>query len=175
MIRFTATIHKFEKQGEKTGWTYILVPAEQAQQLKPGNKKSFRVKGKLDKHAIKQTALLPMGEGDFILPLNGEMRKATGKTKGMKLDVQLEEDKKEIELDADMMACLADEPEALIFFRSLAPSHQKYFSKWVQSAKTEATRTKRITQTVIAMCAKQDYGTMLRSLKEKERERSGRV
>lgn len=165
MIRFTATIHKFDKQGEKTGWTYITIPAELAQQLKPGNKKSFRVKGKLDKHAIEQVALLPMGEGDFILPLNGAMRKATGKRSGMTLDVQLSEDKREIELDSDLMACLADEPEALKFFKSLAPSHQKYFSKWVQSAKTEATRTKRISHTVTAMCCKQDYGEMLRLLK----------
>ena len=44
MIKFTATILKFDKQGEKTGWTYIIIPSEMAQQLYPGNKKSFRVK-----------------------------------------------------------------------------------------------------------------------------------
>ena len=175
MIRFTATIQKFDKQGEKTGWTYVLIPAEIAQQLKPGNRRSFRVKGKLDKHKIEKAALLPMGEGDFILPINNDMRKGTGKTQGMKLEIHLEEDKEEIKLDEDMMACLADEPDALRFFNTLAPSHQKYFSKWIQSAKTEATRSKRIAHTVTAMCYGQDYGTMLRSLKQKEREREGKA
>jgi hypothetical protein len=48
MIKFTATLLQFQEQGEKTGWTYIQVPLAMAQQLKPGNKKVFRVKGKLD-------------------------------------------------------------------------------------------------------------------------------
>ena len=33
MIQFTALIERFGEQGEKTGWTYILIPAEKAQQL----------------------------------------------------------------------------------------------------------------------------------------------
>jgi hypothetical protein len=70
MISFTTTILKFGQQGEKTGWTYILIPAELAGQLKPGHKKSFRVKGRLDQYPIKGVALLPMGEGDFIMALN---------------------------------------------------------------------------------------------------------
>ena len=57
MIKFTATILKFDAKGEKTGWTYIVVPAEIAKQLKPDFKKSFYIKGKLDSHTIKQKAL----------------------------------------------------------------------------------------------------------------------
>ena len=40
MIKFSATLLKFREQGEKTGWTYIEVPVEIAQRLKPNNKKS---------------------------------------------------------------------------------------------------------------------------------------
>ncbi|HYJ64643.1 MAG TPA: DUF1905 domain-containing protein [Parafilimonas sp.] len=85
MVKFTTTILKFNEQGEKTGWTYIEIPADIAQQIKPNNKKSFRVKGKLDNYAIKSIALLPMGNGNFIMPLNAAMRKATGKRKGAML------------------------------------------------------------------------------------------
>jgi hypothetical protein len=168
MIRFTATIHKFDKQGEKTGWSYIVIPAKLARQLKPANKKSFRVKGKLDHHAIEMTSLLPMGEGDFILPMNAKLRKATGKRHGEKLEVQLEEDKRQLEIDADLMACLHDEPDALEFFGKLPASHQRYFSKWIQEAKTEATRTKRIAQSVNALSRKQGFGEMLRALKKEK-------
>ena len=58
MVRFTVTIKKFGSKGEKTGWSYFEVPADIAQELKPGNKKEFKVKGKLDKFAIKRTSLI---------------------------------------------------------------------------------------------------------------------
>src|SRR4051812_6296220 len=45
MIKFSAILLQFAEQGEKTGWTYIQVPVEITQKLKPGNKRSFKVKG----------------------------------------------------------------------------------------------------------------------------------
>ena len=165
MIKYTTAILKFDKQGEKTGWTYIEVPADIAQKLKKGNKKSFRVKGKLDNHSIKSVALLPMGKGNFIMPLNAEMRKRIGKRHGAMLKVRLEEDKSEFIFNPDMMACLNDEPNAIKFFKSLTSSHQKYFSKWIDSAKTDITKAKRIAQTVNAMCRSMGFPEMLRSLK----------
>ena len=79
MIKFATTILKFEKKGEKTGWSYIEISAAQAKKLKPGCKVSFRVKGKLDQYVFEKVSLLPMGEGAFILPINNTMRNATGK------------------------------------------------------------------------------------------------
>jgi len=81
MIKFSAILLKFSEQGEKTGWTYIEVPAEIAQQLKPNNKKSFRVKGYLDNYYFEEKALLPMGEGNFIMAIKTEIRKAISKRK----------------------------------------------------------------------------------------------
>ena len=70
MISFTATIQKFDKKGEKTGWTYIEISATQAHKLKPKTRVSFRVRGSLDSYPLKQTAIIPMGDGKFILPIN---------------------------------------------------------------------------------------------------------
>lgn len=165
MPTFTATILKFDKQGEKTGWTYITIPREIAQQIKAGYKKSFRVKGKLDNHSITQIALLPMGEGDFIMPLNAAMRKGIGKTKGAKLLVQLQEDKEAYKMNEAFMECLSDEPAALAFFKTFPLSHQRYFSKWIDAAKTEQTVTKRIAQAVTALSGKMNYAEMLHSVK----------
>ena len=119
MIQFTVTIHKFEKQGEKTGWTYIEIPGDIALKLKPGNKKSFRVKGKLDNFKIAGVSLLPMGGGSFIMAINASMRKGIGKRHGAMLKVQLEEDKKPYQLDADFLECLRDEPKAFDAFNAL--------------------------------------------------------
>jgi len=165
MIQFTATIHKFAKQGEKTGWTYIEINASQANKLKPNTKVSFRVKGLLDSFKIKQTALIPMGEGNFILPLNASMRKGTGKKLGDKLKVYLEADESEFVFSEEFMACLQDDPVAFDFFQTLSGSHQKYFSKWIDSARTSATKTKRIVMAVVALSKKQGYPEMIRANK----------
>lgn len=162
-VKFTVTIHKFDKQGEKSGWTYFEIPADIAQQLKPGNKKEFKVKGKLDNYAIKRVSLLPMGGGRFIMPLNAAMRKATGKKAGAILLVQLEADDSEFLFNEDFMDCLADDPVAREFFQSLPGSHQRYFSKWIDSAKTEPTRTKRIAMAINALAKKWGYGEMIRA------------
>ena len=109
-IQFTTTIQKFGAKGEKTGWTYIEIPADLAQQLKPANKKEFKVKGKLDKHSISRLSVLPMGNGLFILPLNASLRKTLGKNKGAMLQVSLQEDKSDFVFNPDFMECLADDP-----------------------------------------------------------------
>ncbi|MBL0357324.1 MAG: DUF1905 domain-containing protein [Chitinophagaceae bacterium] len=162
MISYEAIILKFDKQGEKTGWTYIEVPVEIAEQIKAGCKKSYRVKGKLDGFSIAQVALIPMGNGHFIIPLNATMRKGIGKRKGAILKVQLQEDKKEYELNAEFMECLEDEPAALEFFKTKSASYQRYYSKWIESAKTEVTKTKRIALAVSSLAKRMEYGEMLR-------------
>lgn len=149
--------------GEKTGWSYIRIPAAMAAKLMPGNKKSFRVKGKLDEHPIGKVALLPMGEGDFIMALKASVRKTLRKQKGDSLRVELEVDKAVIEPPKDLMACLKDEPEALAYFTSLPKSHQNYFGNWVREAKTEGTRTKRLACVVNAMMRKLNFAEMLRA------------
>jgi hypothetical protein len=165
MVQFSAVLKQFAAQGEKTGWTYFEVPAALAQKLKPDNKKSFRVKGKLDDFEIKSVALIPMGGGNFIMAVNATMRKGIGKRKGAMIKVQLEADNKERKLSAALMDCLADEPKALSFFKTLAPSHQHYFSKWVEDAKTEPTKTRRIAHAVTGLSKKMDFGMIIRALK----------
>lgn len=161
-IQFTTTIQKFGAKGEKTGWTYIEIPADLARELKPGNKKEFKVMGKLDKHPVSRLSLLPMGNGSFILPLNAGLRKAISKNQGAMLAVSLEEDKSEFVFNPDFMECLADDPAAKTFFDSLTGSHQRYFSKWIDSAKTEPTKVKRIAMAVNALAKKWGYGEMIR-------------
>jgi hypothetical protein len=162
MISFNTTILKFDKKGEKTGWTYIEISKRQAQQLKPDCKVSFRVRGTLDTHTIQKTALLPMGEGAFIMPLNGDMRRAIGKKQGDKLKVSLKADDRKLTLSHDLMICLKEDPDAMKFFKSLPKSHQQYFSKWIESTKTAHTKTKRIVMAITAFSKKQGFPEMMR-------------
>ncbi|HTH81334.1 MAG TPA: YdeI/OmpD-associated family protein [Mucilaginibacter sp.] len=167
MIQFTTTILQFAEQGEKTGWSYIEIPADMAQELKPGNKKSFRVKGMLDGLAVKGMALIPMGEGNFIMALKADIRKGIHKNAGAMLQVSLEVDNDyKIEIPDDLQECFDFEPEAIVFFNSLAKSHREYFIKWIESAKTSETRAKRIVNTVNAMLRKWTYNVMIREMRK---------
>ena len=165
MIKFTAILEKFGKKGEKTGWTYFVIRSEHTHKINPGVKTSFRVKGKIDDFPIKSVAILPMGEGDFIMPVNAAMRKGIKKQKGEKIVVQLELDKAPLKLNSDFLACLADDKKAKDFFEKLPKSHQNYYSKRIESAKTDETRAKRIAQSLNGFRMGMNYPEMIRYYK----------
>lgn len=75
MIRFKTHVQKFGKKGEKSGWVYIEISATQSNKLNKGVKTSYRIKGKINAVPIEKTAILPMGDGTFILPLNAPLKK----------------------------------------------------------------------------------------------------
>ena len=166
MVHFTTTIKQFGKQGEKTGWTYIDVPSDIAEKLMPGNRRGFRVKGKLDNFVIRGIALIPMGKGDFILTINADLRKGIRKKKGAMLSVKLQVDPEGYKLNEDFIACLNDDPDAKSFFNTLTGSHRNYFSKWIDAAKTEPTKTKRIAMAVNALSKKWGFHEMIRNSKK---------
>jgi hypothetical protein len=167
MIAFETMILQFGEMGEKTGWRYVEIPANLAQELKPGNKRAFRVKGKVDSFKISGFALMPMGDGKFIMPLKAEIRKAIRKESGAMVRIELEEHTDfKVEIPAELQECFDFDPEAQTQFETLAMSHRNYFIKWIENAKTSETRTKRIVNTVNAMLRKWDYNTMIREIKK---------
>ena len=166
MLHIVTSIERFDKKGEKTGWHFIEISAAKAKKLK-GSKVSFRVKGTIDALTIQKTALIPMGNGDFILPLNATLRKAIGKKHGDKITLNLELDERKLILSPDLISCLKEDPAALQFFKSLPPSHQQYYSKWIESAKTAATKAKRIVISMEGFGKKQVYGEMMLAYKDR--------
>lgn len=162
MITFETILQKFGYKGEKTGWTYVEIPAHIAHEIKPNCKVSSRVKGTIDSFPLTLLALLPMGEGDFIIPINAQIRKGIRKEEGAIVTLNLEEDTDELPQSEELMMCLEDEPKALETFLKLPKSYQAYFSKWIESAKTIETKTKRITMTVHGMLMGMNYPEMLK-------------
>ena len=162
MNPYQTILQKFGEKGEKTGWNYLEIPAHIAQEIKPDTKLGFRVKGSIDNFPVKLLALLPMGEGDFIIPMNAQIRKGIRKEEGAMVTVNLEEDTDELPQSEELMICLEDEPKALEAFLKLPKGHQTYYAKWIESAKTIETKTKRITMTVQGMLRGMTYPEMLK-------------
>lgn len=169
MVTFKAEIERFGEMGEKTGWTYVFIPQDIANGIKADCKKSFRVKGLLDQVQIEGVSLVPMGGGDFIIALNATLRKKLKKDLGAAISLSLEEDKTfKIEMPDDLQLCLTDEPHLMKNFLKQPKSHQNWYINWLNSAKTEPTRTKRIVKIVSAMDKGWDFGTMMRDGKPRE-------
>jgi len=165
MIRFHATILKFDSKGDKTGWSYLPISVDLAQELKPGNKKAFRVKGKLDAYSFSEASLLPMGGGDFILPFNAAMRKGTGKREGAMVEVQMEVDSADLLMPEDFAAWLEEDEAAKTFFYALPKSHRHYWIKWLDSVKTAESRLNRLARAVAALSRSWGFAEMLRAEK----------
>jgi len=166
MVEFRALIERSENQHgtAMTGWAYIEVPRDIAEQLKPGYRQVYRVRGEIDGQPFSGLALMPKGEGDYILAINGTMRKTLKKGVGDFLSLRLEEDREfVIEIPEDLEICLSDDEGNLMErFRALPKAHRNYFLNHINGAKTEPTRAKRIAMTVEAMAMGLDFGAMVR-------------
>ncbi len=163
MIRLETAIKKFEDKGEKTGWRYVEVPAAVAVELNGNDKRSFRVKVHIDGLLFPGIALIPMGAGKYILPVNADIRKKIRKKEGAMVELQLEKDHSLPELPPDLMEGLEQEQEALNYFMQLKQGERNYFIKWILSAKTDDTIAKRMALVIEAFTRKTDFGTMIRN------------
>jgi hypothetical protein len=164
MIEINAEIERFETNAEKTGWSYVFIPQEIAELIKPNNRREIRVKGFVDQVAVSGMCMMPVKGDGFILPFNKPLRKSIKKEAGAKVILRLAFDVDfKIEMPDDLEICLADEEELIQRFLAMPKSHQNYFINWLNTAKTEPTRTKRLVMIINAMANSLDFGAMIRA------------
>ena len=166
MHSFKSIILKFANKGEKTGWTYVDIPPDIIPKLKLKTKKEFRIKGLLDDVKFERLAAYPIGDGNFIVAINAELRKKLGKKEGAMISVKFDLDKSEALQSQELVDCLNEDPVALQQFNTFTPSHKNYFHNYVLAAKGFDTRAGRIVNIMNAMYKKQNFGEMIRSLKK---------
>lgn len=166
MINFEAIVERTWKEGEKYGWTYVILPAALAQQLNPGVKTIYRVKGRIGTYECRQVAVLPCGAGNYMLPLNADLRKKIGCGEGETLSLVLEVDREELPLSAELLEALTYDIAARRFFLSLNKSHQRYYSNWIDSAKTFETKSRRLTMAVEGCAREMDFAAMTRHFRK---------
>jgi hypothetical protein len=128
VISFTSMVQRYGENAEKTGWCYLAIPAPEAQRWHCTNRKGFRVKDFLNEVAIAQQALIPIGEGDYMLPLNPTLRKPLQQPAlGTVVQLRLQKDVSDLTIDLDFEACLAEGPAANTFFQSAGVLASKVF------------------------------------------------
>jgi bifunctional DNA-binding transcriptional regulator/antitoxin component of YhaV-PrlF toxin-antitoxin module len=88
--------------------------------------------------------------GEFMIPVSGEIREAAGVQAGDKLDVNIELDteKREVTIPPDFAAALKRDAAANKFFAGLSYSNRRAIVGSIEGAKTDETRQRRITKAV---------------------------
>ena len=135
-----------EKMSGKGGWTYVVI--SEIPQDKKNRLGLVRVRGFVDTYEFKQFNLLPMKEGNMLLPLKTDIRKKIGKKEGDMVHVILYCDDSPVVIPDDIMVCLLESPKAHQFFLTLSDSNQKYYIDWIEEPKRLETKIERMAKTM---------------------------
>jgi uncharacterized protein YdeI (YjbR/CyaY-like superfamily) len=89
-------------------------------------------------------------DGRFRVPLSAENRSAAGVAAGdaVEVDISLDAAPREVGVPADLVAAFAQADVARQRFDDLAVSHRKEWVRYIEEAKTNETRARRIDRTV---------------------------
>ena len=146
--KFQAILERPEGVGT---WTYLAIPFDARE--KYGSRGQIKVKGTINGQPFKST-LLPRGDGSHYLVDSRPIREKIGASHGAKVRVTLEADKevRKVAVPKDLAAALKKRKAAADAFETLSPSHRKEYVSWIESAKIDETRQRRIAKAVEMIC-----------------------
>jgi uncharacterized protein YdeI (YjbR/CyaY-like superfamily) len=103
-------------------------------------------------------SLVPRGRGAFRLHIHSKICRKLGRDAGAAVEVglQFDPESREPVVPEDLAPALADAPPALGVFRNLTTNLSAAIVRWVEAAKRESTREKRISLCVRRMPERAD-------------------
>ncbi len=136
-MKFTTTI-----LGSGKNNTGLPVPESVVEALDAG--KRIPVVVTLNGHSYRSSIVFYTGR--FLIALSAENRAAAGVAAGdeVEVEVELDDAPREVEVPAELAAALAAHPDAAARFEALSFTNKKRLATSVESAKTDATRQRRI-------------------------------
>ena len=139
-LEFRSTLERPEGTGT---WTFLSIPIDLTAHY--GAAGQIKVRGTIAGEPFRSTAL-PRGDGTHYLVVKSEIRKRIKATAGSVVAVVLERDADERTVDVpdDFRQELSSREPIQFAFDGFSYSHRKEYVDWIESAKTEATRARRI-------------------------------
>jgi bacteriocin resistance YdeI/OmpD-like protein/uncharacterized protein DUF1905 len=88
--------------------------------------------------------------GEFMVGLNREVREGAGVQAGdtVTLELALDTQPRTVDVPPALAEALDADPEARASFEGMAFTHRKEFARWIDEAKREETRARRVAQAV---------------------------
>jgi bacteriocin resistance YdeI/OmpD-like protein/uncharacterized protein DUF1905 len=125
----------------------FVLTDEQVQAVGEGAKR-FPVLATINGHSLR-LSVARMG-GEFLLGLRKANREAAGLTAGDTVTLQLELDAapREVATPPALAQALAADRPAQQAFDALAFTHRKEFARWIEEAKRDATRARRVAKAI---------------------------
>jgi hypothetical protein len=145
-MKFHATVLREGKTA-----TGIEIPSQVLEALGGGGRPLIKV---TINGATYRTAVGYMA-GKSMIPLSAENRALTGAAGGdhVEVEVELDLEKREVEVPADFAAALAAQPLAQKAFEALTSSGKKRHVVSIEGAKTDETRQRRIVKAIAELAA----------------------
>jgi len=146
-IAFSATI----EQNKGMDAAFVKFPFDTEKLF--GTKGHVKVVATFDGIAEYKGSLANMGQGCHVLGLTKEIRKKINKTFGDTVNVELKKDTQErkVVIPNDAQALLNANRDAKEFFDTLSYTNRKEYIIWIESAKKEETRAKRLAELIIKL------------------------
>ena len=143
-MRFRTTI----LQSNKTA-TGIRVPDDVIAALGPSRRPPVQVT--VNGYTYRTTVAVM--NGAFMFGVSADVRKNAGVAGGDEVDVEivLDTEPREVIVPTDLQIALDTDPEASQFFRSLSYSHKSAYVLWIESAKKDETRQRRIPEAIMML------------------------
>lgn len=134
-----ALLEKFSGKGR---WTYISVP-----EIGPNYRNHFgqvKINGSLDNYAFENATLMPLGNGLLFLPVNTTIRKTIKKSVGDTVNLKIFV-KRAISIAKEtFIEVLADEPDALTYYKELSIQEQQQYVDWINDTKDANVKIERM-------------------------------
>ena len=142
-LTFDATI--IGQEGTEAAGLYVPFSVQEVF----GKKGMVKIKATFDGHPYRGS-LMPHGEGKHALIVRKDVQKAIGKYPGDVVHIVLEEDTEEriVVVPSDLQALLDENPEAKAIFDKFAYTHRKEYVRWIEEAKRQETREKRLVKAI---------------------------
>ena len=143
-IRFSATLFRPAATAKAVSWTFLTLPKEASAKLPARGMVS--VEGTLNGSPF-QATLDPDGQGGHWLKVDRKMREAAGAEAGdvVTLEIAPVAEEPEPRVPAGLRKALAAaHPKARAVWSDITPIARRDWIQWIESAKREETRLKRI-------------------------------
>jgi hypothetical protein len=123
----------------------VVLDDEQVAAVGEGAKR-FPVVATVNGHTWRTTVTRMRGE--FLLGLNRAVRDEAGVEAGDTVEVELVLDTtpREVEVPEALAEALADDPAVRAAFEGLAYTHRKEYARWIEDAKRDETRKRRVAE-----------------------------
>jgi len=137
---FESTLQKPDTPGS---WTYLVIPLNIEEIF--GSKGQVKVRGTINGYPYRSSAM-PSGDGTHYMVVKKAIRDKIKATQGSIVKVTLARDQENriVALPDDVKQALESDERAYNIFGTFSYSRRKEYVDWIESAKTEATRLRRI-------------------------------